>query len=176
MSASASPIHRAGKPAEVTRPQPQEIVISRWYSVSRERLFALWTEPEHIARWWGPEGFRQANCEVDLRPGGRFALDLIGPDGNTYPCRGRYATIDPPRLLVLDGLTEPGMIAHPCGSGLPPRATVRIEFEISGSGTLLTIRSLLASAEDAEAAIANGFGVGWSMSLECIARLIENTN
>jgi uncharacterized protein YndB with AHSA1/START domain len=91
----------------------------------------------------------------------------------TYPCRGRYRRIEPPHLLVLDGLTEPGLAEHPCGSGLPPRASVEVHFEKSGSGTLITIRSILASAADAEAAIQHGFGVGWTMSLETIARLVE---
>jgi len=151
------------------RPAPTEIVISRIFAVPRELLFEVWTDPKHIAQWWGPDGFANSLCECDLRVGGQFRTHLRGPDGMTHPCRGTYLEIVPPARLVFEGIPEDG---HPCGAGIPPRAIVTVTFEEEDGETTLTIHTRLASADAAEAAVANGFSQGWTDSLERIANLL----
>ena len=50
----------------------RELVVTRAFDAPRELVFAAWTEPERLKRWWGPKSFTMPFCEIDLRPGGVF--------------------------------------------------------------------------------------------------------
>ena len=62
----------------------RELVTTRLLNASRQRVFRAFREPQHLARWWGPEGFRSTIHQFDFRPGGRWELTLHGPDGSDY--------------------------------------------------------------------------------------------
>src|ERR1700753_1168821 len=78
----------------------RSIVISRVVEAPRELVFAAFTDPRHLAQFWGPAGFSAPACEVDLRVGGRFYVEMRGPDGASYPCTGTYREIAPPERIV----------------------------------------------------------------------------
>ena len=63
-------------------------------------VFKAWTDPEHLARWWGPHGFTNPVCEVDVRPGGGIRIDMAGPDGVVYPMKGTFHEVVEPERLV----------------------------------------------------------------------------
>jgi uncharacterized protein YndB with AHSA1/START domain len=57
--------------AATTTPSDEPIItMVRIFDAPRELVFKAWTDPEHLAQWWGPHGFTNPVCEVDLRPGG----------------------------------------------------------------------------------------------------------
>jgi uncharacterized protein YndB with AHSA1/START domain len=142
------------------------IVITRVFSAPRELVFQAWTDPQHVAQWWGPHGFTNSACDLDLRVGGIFRLHMRGPDGLMYPCKGVFREIEPPARIVYDGLADDNLA---CGSGLPPNARVTVTFEEDGGETMLTIHTLLRSGPDREAAVATGFNIGWTESLDRLA-------
>ena len=74
--------------------------IERVIAATPERLFALWTEPEQLVKWWGPEGFTIPQHALDVRPGGRWRTTMRRPDGSQNTVSGIYRTLDPPRRLV----------------------------------------------------------------------------
>lgn len=55
-------------------PTVAALVVRRMIRATLDRLFAFWTEPEHLVRWWGPDGVSCPTAEVDLRPGGRYRI------------------------------------------------------------------------------------------------------
>ena len=59
---------QAHQPEEADR----QIVITRVFDAPRELVWKVWTQPEHVARWWGPRGFTTTVTEMDLRPGGKW--------------------------------------------------------------------------------------------------------
>jgi uncharacterized protein YndB with AHSA1/START domain len=63
-------------------------------------VFKAWTEPAHLARWWGPKGFTNPICEVDLRVGGAWRIVMRAPNGAEYPGGGVYREIVKPERLV----------------------------------------------------------------------------
>ena len=67
-----------------------------------ERVFAAWTEPELLHKWWGAhESFSAPVAEVDLRVGGKYRLGMLEPGKDApYVCHGVYQEIDPPNKLV----------------------------------------------------------------------------
>jgi uncharacterized protein YndB with AHSA1/START domain len=148
----------------VEHPSDCEIVISRSFDAPRTLVFKAWTDPRHVNAWWGPHGFDNTECEIDLRVGGIFRLQMRGPDGKLYPCQGTYQEIVEPERIRYLGLAEE---THPCGAGLPPKALVTIDFaELRPNRTQLTINTRLQSAAAKQAAAQGGFIAGWSDSLE----------
>ena len=62
----------------------REIVITRVFDARREMAFEAWTNPKHVAQWWGPNGFTTTIQDMDLRPGGIWRLVMRGPDAREY--------------------------------------------------------------------------------------------
>ncbi|MFC6885249.1 MULTISPECIES: SRPBCC family protein [Actinomadura] len=85
-----------------------EFTYRRVHRAPPELLFDCMTTPEHLARFWGPEGTTTpvGNIVVDLRPGGAFETTMVGADGSTHTMRAVYAEVDRPHRLVW---IEPGV-------------------------------------------------------------------
>jgi uncharacterized protein YndB with AHSA1/START domain len=66
----------------------------------RPRVFALFTEPGELAKWWGPHGFRTPSVGVDLRPGGKYRFAMQPPEGDLFHLAGEFVEVDPPARLV----------------------------------------------------------------------------
>lgn len=148
----------------------REVIITRVLNAPRELVWKAWTDPHHVAQWWGPKGFVSVGCEMDLHVGGVFQLGLRAPDGAIYSCRGTYREIVAPERIVYEGASDE---SHPCGSGLPPRAIVTVTFDEHDGRTTLTLRTLLASAADRAAAVREGYVEGWTSSLERLVGILE---
>src|SRR3981081_2563312 len=78
----------------------REVVITRVFDAPRALVFRAWTDPQHLARWWGPQGFSNPVCETDVRIGGAWRIVMRGPDGAEYPGGGVYREIVVPERLV----------------------------------------------------------------------------
>ncbi len=85
----------------------REIVSTRVFDAPRERVFQAWTDPEHLARWWGPKGFTNTFHEFDPRPGGVWGFVMHGPDGVDYKNRSVFVEIVKPERIVFDHLSGP---------------------------------------------------------------------
>jgi uncharacterized protein YndB with AHSA1/START domain len=144
----------------------QEIVISRTFDSPRTLVWKAWTDPRHVMKWWGPNGFGNSSCESDLRVGGKFSLNMRAPDGNTYPCQGIYLEIAKPERIVYDSTADN---SHPCGAGLPPRSQVTVTFAEQDGKTTLTIHTRFETVARREVANQAGFSVSWGEALERLA-------
>ena len=83
------------------------------FSTSREipatvdQVFAAFSHPERLARWWGPAGFTNTFSVCEFRNGGRWSYSMRGPDGRTYPNESVFAEIASPRKIVIHHVSEP---------------------------------------------------------------------
>ena len=84
----------------------REFVHSRLINAPRERVFKAFSEPEHLARWWGPNGFTSTFHTFDLRVGGKWTFVLHGPDGTDYPNESVFVEVVAPQRVVLEHLSE----------------------------------------------------------------------
>lgn len=151
------------------KPGDAEIVIRRTLDAPRQLVFQMFTEPRHLAQFWGPKVTHVSVCKVDARVGGAFQVDMTGEDGAVYSCTGTYREIVPPERIVYSATTADD---NPCGAGLPPRSTVTISFEALGAKTRITIHARLESRAAVEAANAAGFSAGWNDSLDRLEALL----
>jgi uncharacterized protein YndB with AHSA1/START domain len=78
----------------------REIVITRVFDAPRHLVFQAWTEPDRVARWFGPPGFAIIYCKMEVRPGGAFRLCLRSPSGAEYWRQGVYREVVAPERLV----------------------------------------------------------------------------
>jgi uncharacterized protein YndB with AHSA1/START domain len=79
---------------------------------SPERLFELWTRPEHLLQWFGPEGSTCVGPEVDLRVGGRYRIGNRFADGKLVWIVGVFEEIDRPVKLIYSWGIEPAESAE----------------------------------------------------------------
>ncbi len=82
-------------------PPERDFVITRVFDAPPELVFKAWTDPKHMARWWGPRIMTTPVCEMDVRPGGAYRIVMHAPDGSDYPITGVYREVTPPRRLVM---------------------------------------------------------------------------
>lgn len=101
------------------------LVVRRTIRAPADRLFEMWTAPDHVERWWGPKGVRCVGVEIDLRVGGTYRIGNEMPDGSIMWIRGEFERIDPPSELVYTWRIDE--------SRRDERVTVR--FEASGDAT-----------------------------------------
>src|SRR6185369_10233222 len=65
----------------------------------RPKVFKAFADPTHLARWWGPSGFRNTFEEFDFRPGGTWRFTMHGPDGTDHPNRSVFLDIQEPARI-----------------------------------------------------------------------------
>ena len=78
----------------------REIVTTRLFNASLEELFSAFSDPSHLARWWGPAGFTNTFHEFNLRPGGHWRFVMHGPDGTDYPNDSVFDEVVPLERIV----------------------------------------------------------------------------
>lgn len=83
----------------------KEIVSTRVLDAPHSLVFKAWTDPKHVAQWWGPKNSMNPVCELDVRPGGTMRIHMRGPDGSVYPMMGAYQEIVEPERLVFTSAT-----------------------------------------------------------------------
>jgi len=112
----------------------RELIISRLLNAQRELVWKVFTEPEHIKNWWGPDGFTNTIFKMDVRPGGVWEFIMHGPDGTDYKNKSTFLEIIKPEKLSFEHIA--------------PNFTATITFEKQDNKTLLTWRMLFETAEE----------------------------
>jgi uncharacterized protein YndB with AHSA1/START domain len=141
----------------------REIVITRLFDAPRKVVFEAWTDPERLAQWWGPEGFTNPVCELDVRVGGDWRIVMRAPDGAMYPCRGVYLEIVAPERLVFTNIAVDDE-----GTAVLDGLTT-VTFEEEDGTTKLTLRTRAVALVPSAVEKLLGMDTGWSMSLDRLA-------
>ena len=112
----------------------RELSAERILNAPRQLVWQVWTEPNHIAKWWGPNGFTNTIESMDVRAGGQWKFIMHGPDGTDYRNLITYIEIKEPELIVYE-------------HGPSPKFTVTVNFEEIEGKTKITMKSLFETAE-----------------------------
>ncbi len=153
-------------PTETTASTERELTITRILDAPRALVFKAWTEAGHLAQWWGPKGFTNPVCEIDLRPGGALRIVMRAPDGAEYPMKGIFREIVPPERLVFTNIA-----VDAAGNSLLEGLTT-VTFAERGAKTKLTLQTravaLVAQAER----MVGGMEAGWTQSIDRLAAYV----
>ncbi|MEQ9606852.1 MAG: SRPBCC domain-containing protein [Kiloniellaceae bacterium] len=155
----------AANPELAAEPQDRVLVITRLLDAPRALVFKVWSQPEHLVRWWGPQGFTLPDCTLEFHPGGAFRCLMRSPEGSEHRMHGVYQDIvEPEKISFTWGWVDAeGQRGH--------ETLVTVLLEEAGEGgakTKLTLRQALfesVTARDAH----NG---GWSGSFERLAAYV----
>jgi uncharacterized protein YndB with AHSA1/START domain len=142
---------------------PAPIEISRVFDAPRERVFAAWSTSERVARWFSPEGCSVPHAEIDLRPGGVFAVVMRLPDGQDSLCRGAFDEVTPPSRLAFTMEVEMGGKAR-------FRVHTVVDFVAEGEQTRMIVRQDYVLRDADFAAAPAGATEGWRTTLDKLAR------
>lgn len=159
MNARAEPTAASIDP--IIDPALREVRLTRVFDAPRDLVWRAWTEPEHLAGWWGPHGFDAPHPAVDLAAG-VMNLDMRAPDRSLLPNRGVVEEVVPMEKLVV--VTR----AFEDEAG-EPQLEVRTTVTFADEGKDKTRLTLTATALRATAALAGalaGASQGWSESLD----------
>jgi uncharacterized protein YndB with AHSA1/START domain len=83
---------------------PFDVVSTRVFPVSRERLFEAFSDPQQLTHWWGPKGFTNTFEEFDLRPGGTWRFTMHAPTGAEYHNSSEFMEVARPERIVFKHL------------------------------------------------------------------------
>lgn len=114
-------------------------VLTRLLDAPRELVFDVWTDPKHLEKWWGPAGFSITDHGMDVKPEGTWRFDMHHAEYGDFP-----------NLIVYEEVVRPERLVYSHGSGVDDGKApfhVTVTFEDQGGKTLLTMRTLFASAE-----------------------------
>ena len=158
-------------------PDPQlDLILERVVSIPPALVWAAWTTPEHVKKWFTPVPWTTVDCEIDLRPGGIFRTVMRSPEGQEFANLGCYLEIVKNRKLVWTDALEPGFrpveraAATTCGV---TSFTAVIMLEPDGKGTKYTALALHKSAEERAKHEEMGFHDGWGKALDQLVEVAK---
>lgn len=142
-------------PAFAQRPS---LTLKKRINAAPEKVFAAWTDPALIVRWWGPDSGPVTQTDIDLRIGGGFTIAFRTEDGELHSVSGRYREIVPGEKLVFSW----AWISTP-----ERQSQVTVSLKPDRAGTMLTLHH----EQFFDEAARDGHRRGWSGSLDKLERL-----
>ncbi|HEY5773780.1 MAG TPA: SRPBCC domain-containing protein [Chitinophagaceae bacterium] len=112
----------------------REIRLSRQVNAPIELVWEVWTDPEHLKEWWGPNGFTNTISKMDLRENGEWDLVMHGPDGTDYKNKSIFKKIIKHKKIVYEHVSAPKFLAT-------------ISFEAQGEKTFIDWHMLFETKE-----------------------------
>lgn len=145
----------------VTNTKDRELRLTRTLNAPIDLVWEVWTKPEHIAQWWGPNGFTNTITTMDLVPGGRWQLVMHGPDGTDYPNKSTFIEIIEFKRISYEHFN--------------PHFLATIDFEADGERTHLNWHMLFDSAEVFQAVVkAHNAAEGLKQNVEKLQVYLTN--
>jgi uncharacterized protein YndB with AHSA1/START domain len=123
------------------------MILQRVIRAPKKLVWAAWMNPETLPKWWGPDGFSCQTKRIDLRTGGDWVFDMIGPDGTVFPNHHRYAEVRAEDRIGYALLW---------GENGPKHADAWASFDEADGATTVTLGMVFSTA--AEFQTARGFG------------------
>jgi uncharacterized protein YndB with AHSA1/START domain len=138
------------------------LVIERVFKAPPEKVFAAWTNPDILVRWWGPEGFHTPEHDIDVREGGAWRTVMRNEKGEAHIVSGVYRDIAPSKRLVLTwGWEQPdGSRGH--------ETLVELTFEPTEDGTRMRLVQRLFETVEGR----DNHRMGWDSSFNCLEQIL----
>jgi uncharacterized protein YndB with AHSA1/START domain len=157
-----------------------EFTISRTFDAPRQRVWDAWTQPEQMAKWWGPKGFTVVYVKMDLRAGGTYLYCIRSPEGIEMWGKFEYSEVSAPQRLVFANFfsdANGGVTRHPYSPNWPLKTHSTVEFDEQDGKTTLTLRwSPINATEIERKTFEDGMASmqqGWGGTFEQLAAYVQ---
>jgi uncharacterized protein YndB with AHSA1/START domain len=156
-------------------PDNDAILAEVFIAAPPARVFEAIADPKQLVQWWGKKGlFRVIDSKYDLRPGGKWSYNGLGPNDGPFHMEGEYLEVDPPRLLVQTRRADwVGAFETVVRWELEPREVHGLHASGThrvGTGTLVRVRH---SGFAGHLQQAQSHHAGWSASLDWLKAFVE---
>lgn len=135
------------------------MVIVRVIAAPVAVVWGAWMNNDALPQWWGPAGFSCRTTRIDLRAGGEWVFDMIGPDGTVFPNHHKYGAVEVQRRIEYALLR---------GEDGPKHAEGHATFDDLGATTRVTLTMVFVTAQDCSDAKAFGAEV---LGMQTLAKL-----
>jgi uncharacterized protein YndB with AHSA1/START domain len=138
------------------------LVVTQLLDAPVELVWKVWTDPEHIRQWWGPDGFTNTISKMEFRTGGEWDLVMHAPDGKNYNNRFVFREVTPMSRIVFDHNSIPPFLAT-------------ITLEAQGDKTFLSWEILFNTREEfLQAVKTNTVDAGLRQNVERLNKYAAN--
>jgi uncharacterized protein YndB with AHSA1/START domain len=144
----------------------REITLTRVFDASREKVFAAWTDPKELSRWWGPDGFGTGEVISEPHAGGTLKIVMTGPDFEET-MNAIYQEVVVPERIVVDSVV-PGPDGQPF-----LESSHTVDFVDLSGRTEITVHARATVFSAAALGALAGMQAGWSQSLQCLDDLLS---
>ncbi len=142
----------------------RELIITRIFDAPRDLVYKVWSDPAHMVKWLGPQGFSSTIERYDPRPGGAYRFYMRDPQGGDHWQQGVYREVTPPERFVCTYVW-----ADAQGNPTRPETLLTVTFEDLGGKTRLTLRQGLFESVTAR----DDHQGGWNSSLDRLADYLK---
>ncbi len=150
-----------------------DLVLERVVPVPRHLVWAAWTQPEFLKKWFCPLPWKVTACQLDVQPGGIFQTTMQGPEGPGFTNTGCWLQVVDNELLAWTGTMGPGFRPQPkeLAAAVPFMMSAIIGLEDADGGTRYTAVVRHGDVASRQAHEAMGFHAGWGKALD---QLVEH--
>lgn len=148
----------------------RSFTLTRTFDADAELVFKLWTDPTYVAQWWGIKGSTNPVCELDVRVGGRWRIDMRTAQATTYRNEGVYREVVENRRLVFTEIRDPGLAVW---KDNPPGDSIHtVVFEEQNGRTVVTLTVLFETKAARDLLLRLGVAGGISEGLDRLQDLL----
>jgi uncharacterized protein YndB with AHSA1/START domain/DNA-binding transcriptional ArsR family regulator len=146
--------------SDVERRAPRTFEFERDLPAPQSQVWRAWTTADVVPRWWSPEHFAVADCEVDAIPGGRLRIVMVEGDGTRHEAAGHFVALSRPRSLAFE--------LAPTESGGEPLFSALHEVRLTrrGEQTRLRLAIRVSDVPALAAPAVAGIPFGWEQTLD----------
>ena len=139
------------------------LTIKRTFSAPIKLVWEAWTQPEHIAQWWGPNGMKTTIKEHDFQVGGRWEYAMKMPDGNDFIGEGVYSEIIELAKICTSAEFKP----------MTEGVDLEVHLKADGEKTIFTFNVIHPTEEYCKAQEKMGFYNGWGSTFDRLGVFVE---
>jgi len=145
----------------------REMTLTRMVNAPRELVWQAWTDPKHVAAWWGPRGFTNPLCQWDAKPGNTILVHMQGPDGTVFPMDGNFIElVKPERMVFIAAALDKN------GKRLFENRNT-ITFTEEGNKTKLSMHVIVSKIMEEGAPYLDGMNAGWNQSIDKLDEYLQ---
>jgi len=145
------------------------VTLTHVFDAPRALVWKAWTDPKMMAQWFGPRGFTNPVCELDVRVGGRLRIVMRGPDGNDYPMKGIFREVVVPERLAFTNIA-----IDKDGRHLLEGETT-VTFAESDNKTTLTLWTRAVGLVPIATQMLAGMEAGWTQSIDKLEEFVNSS-
>lgn len=151
--------------SEVNNPKNRTLTLERTFDAPIALVWEAWTQPEHVAQWWGPKGMETKVLKHDFKVGGNWKYAMRMPDGNEFIADGVYSEIVLHKKIVSTANFKP----------MTEGVEIQAIFKADGNKTHFTFNCVHETEEYCKQQEQMGFYNGWGSVFERLHEFLQNS-